>query len=99
MKNLSFCNTEGLFITTSGEVLLSIEKSPSQYHDSVIVTTLVVKENGESLLKKLPKATSRTVAQGNTILPLDQRGISCPLLLFEKALHVRNKNSFRMSAS
>jgi hypothetical protein len=99
MRNLPFDKNEGLFITTSSEMLLPIDRSPSQHHDSVTVTTLVVKENGESLLNKLPtKATSRPVEQGNTKLPLDHTCISCPLLLFENTLHVRYKNSFQMSA-
>jgi len=80
-------------------MLLPIDRLPSRHHDSVMVTTLEVKENGESLLNKLPtKATSRPVEKGNTKLPLDHVCISYPLLLFKKALHVRYKNSFQMSA-
>ena len=100
MKNLSFEQIGELCITNTAGVILTADtyNTTHQYHDSVIVTTLVVKEHGRSLLIKLPEATSRPAEQGNTILPAVTRVFPIPYRS-SKVLHVRYSKSYQMSAS
>jgi|GEM_PF-5618941 len=50
MKNHSFDTDKGLYITEITEMPQLEQTSTTKHHDSVTITTLVVKENGESLL-------------------------------------------------
>jgi len=101
MKNLTFDHIGGLFNTNTAGTLLATTKHSTtpQHHDSLIVTTLVVKEHGESLRIILPGATFRPAEQGNTILPAIARVFPVPYRFSKKVLHVRYSKSYQMSAS
>jgi hypothetical protein len=101
MKNLSFDHIGGLFTTNTAGALLAIDTqcTTRQYHDSMIVTTLVVKEHEGSLLIVLPEATFRPAEQGNTILPAVTRVFPVPYRSSKKILHVRYSKSYQMPAS
>ncbi len=100
MKNLSIEQTGGLFYRNTAGVLLATEpySTTRQHYDSVMVTTLVVKEHGGSLLIILPEAASRPAEQGNTILPAVKRVFPIPYRSSKKILHVRYSKSYQMSA-
>jgi hypothetical protein len=101
MKNLSIDHIGGLSLTSTAGVLLAADthSTTPQTHDSVIVTTLVVKEHRESLLIKLPEATSKPAEQGNTILPAITRVFPFPYHSSNKVLPAKHKDSYQMSAS
>ena len=101
MKNLSIEHIGGLFLTSTAGVLLAtdIHGTIPQTHDSVIVTTLVVKEHRENLLIKLPEVTSKPTEQGNTILPAITRVFPFPYRSSNKVLPANYKDSYQMSAS
>jgi hypothetical protein len=101
MKNKFLEILQRLFIPQNpNEVLTSYEYTTTFYfHDSVIVSTVEVKEHGKSLLIKLPEATLWHAAPGDTLLPLIT-GI--PRLSFDspsKEMHVNYSCSSIMSHS
>lgn len=101
MKNQSFDHIGGLCTTNTADELVATDKQSTtrQYHDSVIVTTLVVKEHGESLLIILPEAAFRPAEQGNTLLPAITRVFPVPYRFSKQVLYVRYSKSYQMSAS
>ena len=85
---------------TAGELFTVDTNKPTfQNHDSVIVSTLVVKENGESLLIKFPETTSWFAEPGNILLPAVIRVFPVPFGSSKKVLQVRYSNSYTMSFS
>jgi hypothetical protein len=101
IMNLSFHLFGGLVPHNKAGVLLAIDTrhTTHQYHDSLNVTTLVVKDHGGSLLIELPEAPSRPAEQGNTILPAVIRVFPFPYRSSKRVLHVRYPKSYQMSAS
>ena len=69
MQNHSLDHLAGVFINKPAERTVTKDTNKKIIHtqDSVIRTTLVVKEHGESLLIKLPEAASTLAARGDSV--------------------------------
>jgi hypothetical protein len=101
MKNQLIDIIRGLFIPSNERVLTTADtkETPFPIHDSVMVSTLVVKDNGESLLIKLPGTTPWLAEQGNTLLPAITRVFPRSFESIKKDMQVRYDSSYVLSLS
>jgi|GEM_PF-1754725 len=101
MKNRLIKNIGGLSYYNTASTFLAADTTDTtpRHHDSVMITTLVVKDLGRSLLIIPPETTSRPAEQGNTILPAVTRVFPVPYRSSKKTLQVRYSKSYLMSLS
>jgi len=71
MHNHSLNHSVKVFVNKPADVQIvkDTNKKTKPTYDSVIRTTLVVKEHGESLLIKLPEAASTLAVRGDSVSP------------------------------
>jgi hypothetical protein len=101
MKHRLVSRIKGLFATYNANVLLNVTTNETTFpiHDSVIVSTLVVKDHGESLLIKLPETTPWLAEIGNTLLPSITRVFPISFNSIRMNMQASNTRSNELSLS
>ncbi len=101
MRNRLSNQKGGLFFYNAAGGLLATDAyhTTPQHPDSVMITTIVVKDYDRSLLIIPPETTSRPADKGNTILPAIMSVFPIPYRSSKKTLQVRYSKSYPMSVS
>lgn len=101
MKNRLSNQIGGLFFCNTAGGLLPADAchTTHEHPDSVMITSLVVKDLDRSLLIIPPETTSRPAEKGNTILPAVTPVFPIPYRSSKKILQVKDSKSSSMSVS
>jgi hypothetical protein len=101
MRNRRISIIKGLFVTSDVGALLTTDTNKTSFptHDSVIVSTLVVKDHGESLLIELPRTTPWLAELGNTLLLSITGVFPTSFDSFRQDMQVNNSSSYEVSFS
>lgn len=101
MRTHSLDHLTGMFFNKPAErtVTKDTNKKITHTQDSVIRTTLVVKEHGESLLIKLPEAASTLAARGDSVSPAITCLFPLPYCSLKKIMQASFFDMSSMSAS
>jgi hypothetical protein len=101
MHNISLNHLAGMFIKNPVDMLVAKDKNKKirRTHDSVLVMTLVVKEHGESLLIKHPKAASTLAARGISVSPAITYLFPLPYRSLKKVMQALFFNMFLIPAA